>query len=155
MSEIEASSQVTTSFYHYKKVSLVLKYNRPMEVSCHRLCAVFSETEIISRISYKCFDRTRRFNISYTSVNYSLRRSSPKTTEAMRLKCLKEQYKRMRKHHVDCREHQEKANLFRAQLEKTSKDVEMIIAIAKQEVSDTTEYVVTKTQRRDSQKNSS
>ena len=48
-----------------------------------------------------------------------------------------------------------KANLFRAQLEKTSKDVEMIIAIAKQEVSDTTEYVVTKTQRRDSQKNSS
>ena len=44
-----------------------------------------------------------------------------------------------------------KANLFRAQLEKTSKDVEMIIAIAKQEVSDTTEYVVTKTRQPEKQ----
>ena len=76
LSKIEASSQATTSFYHYKKVSLVLKCNRPEEVSCHRLCAVFSETETISRISYECFDRARPFNISNTSVNYSLRRSS-------------------------------------------------------------------------------
>ena len=45
----------------------------------------------------------------------------------------------------------EKANLFRAQLEKTSEDVEMIIAIAKQEVSDTTEYVVTKTRQPEKQ----
>ena len=44
-----------------------------------------------------------------------------------------------------------KANLFRAQLEKTSKDVEMIIAIAKQEVSDITEYVVTKTRQPEKQ----
>ena len=45
----------------------------------------------------------------------------------------------------------EKANLFRAQLEKASEDVEMIITIAKQEVSDTTEYVVTKTRQPEKQ----
>ena len=44
----------------------------------------------------------------------------------------------------------EKANLFRAELnklDKTSEDVEMIIAIAKQEVSKATEDVITKTQQ--------
>ena len=48
----------------------------------------------------------------------------------------------------------EKANLFRAelnQLEKTSEDVEMIIAIAKQEVSRATEDVITKTQQQEKQ----
>ena len=45
----------------------------------------------------------------------------------------------------------EKANLFRAQLEKTSEDVEMIIAIAKQEVSEATEDVITKTRQQEKQ----
>ena len=45
----------------------------------------------------------------------------------------------------------EKANLFRAQLEKTSEDVEMIIAIAKQEVLDTAEYMITKTRQPEKQ----
>ena len=45
----------------------------------------------------------------------------------------------------------EKANLFRAQLEKTSEDVEMIIAIAKQEVSEATEDVITKTRPQEKQ----
>ena len=48
----------------------------------------------------------------------------------------------------------EKANLFRAELrklEKTSEDVEMIIAIAKQEVSKATEDVITKTQQQEKQ----
>ena len=45
----------------------------------------------------------------------------------------------------------EKANLFPAQLEKTSEDVEMIIAIAKQEVSDTAEYMITKTRQPEKQ----
>ena len=48
----------------------------------------------------------------------------------------------------------EKANLFRAelnQLDKTSEDVEMIIAIAKQEVSRATEDVITKTQQQEKQ----
>ena len=49
-------------------VSLVLKCNRPEEVNCHRLCAVFSETEIISRISHECFDRARRFNHEGTQI---------------------------------------------------------------------------------------
>ena len=46
----------------------------------------------------------------------------------------------------------EKANLFRAELrklEKTSEDVEMIIAIAKQEVSEATEHVITKTRQQE------
>ena len=46
----------------------------------------------------------------------------------------------------------EKANLFRAELrklEKTSEDVEMIIAIAKQEVSKATEHLITKTQQQE------
>ena len=48
----------------------------------------------------------------------------------------------------------EKANLFRAELrklEKTSEDVEMIIAIAKQEVSEATEHVITKTRQQEKQ----
>ena len=48
----------------------------------------------------------------------------------------------------------EKANLFRAELnklDKTSKDVEMIIAIAKQEMSKATEDVITKTQQQEKQ----
>ena len=48
----------------------------------------------------------------------------------------------------------EKANLFRAelnQLEKTSEDVEMIIAIAKQEVLEATEHVITKTRQQEKQ----
>ena len=48
----------------------------------------------------------------------------------------------------------EKANLFRAKLnksDKTSEDVEMIIAIAKQEVSKATEHVITKTQQQEKQ----
>ena len=48
----------------------------------------------------------------------------------------------------------EKANLFRAELnklDKTSVDVEMIIAIAKQEVSKATEDVITKTQQQEKQ----
>ena len=48
----------------------------------------------------------------------------------------------------------EKANLFRAELrklEKTSEDVEMIIAIAKQEVSEATERVITKTRQQEKQ----
>ena len=45
----------------------------------------------------------------------------------------------------------EKVNLFRAQLEKTSEDVEMIIAIAKQEVSEATEDVITKTRQQEKQ----
>ena len=48
----------------------------------------------------------------------------------------------------------EKANLFRAEirkLDKTSEDVEMIIAIAKQEVSEAAELVITKTRRREKQ----
>ena len=44
-----------------------------------------------------------------------------------------------------------KVNLFRAQLEKTSEDVEMIIAIAKQEVSEATEDVITKTRQQEKQ----
>ena len=46
----------------------------------------------------------------------------------------------------------EKANLFRAELrklEKTSEDVEMIIAIAKQEVSEATAHVITKTRQQE------
>ena len=46
----------------------------------------------------------------------------------------------------------EKANLFRGELrklEKTSEDVEMIIAIAKQEVSEATEHVITKTRQQE------
>ena len=46
----------------------------------------------------------------------------------------------------------EKGNLFRAELrklEKTSEDVEMIIAIAKQEVSEATEHVITKTRQQE------
>ena len=46
----------------------------------------------------------------------------------------------------------EKANLFRAELrklEKTSEDVERIIAIAKQEVSEATEHVITKTRQQE------
>ena len=69
----------------------------------------------------------------------------------MRLKCLKEQYKRMRKHHVDCREHQEKGKLVSSTVRKNINDYEMIIAIAKQEVSDITEYVVTKTRQPEKQ----
>ena len=48
----------------------------------------------------------------------------------------------------------EKANLFRAELrklEETSEDVEMIIAIAKQEVSEATEHVITKTRQQEKQ----
>ena len=48
----------------------------------------------------------------------------------------------------------EKANLFGAELrklEETSEDVEMIIAIAKQEVSEATEHVITKTRRQEKQ----
>ena len=48
----------------------------------------------------------------------------------------------------------EKANLFRAELrklEKTLEDVEMIIAIAKQEVSEATEHVIIKTRRQEKQ----
>ena len=48
----------------------------------------------------------------------------------------------------------EKANLFRSELrklEKTSEDVEMIIAIAKQEVSEATERVITKTRQQEKQ----
>ena len=48
----------------------------------------------------------------------------------------------------------EKANLFRAELrklEKTSEDVEMIIAIAKQEVSEATDHVITKTRQQEKQ----
>ena len=48
----------------------------------------------------------------------------------------------------------EKANLFRAELrklEKTSEDVEMIIAIAKQEVLEATEHVITKTRQQEKQ----
>ena len=48
----------------------------------------------------------------------------------------------------------EKANLYRAELnklDKTSEDVEMIIAIAKQEVSKATEDVITKTQQQEKQ----
>ena len=48
----------------------------------------------------------------------------------------------------------EKANLFRAelnQLDKTTEDVEMIIAIAEQEVSRATEDVITKTQQQEKQ----
>ena len=48
----------------------------------------------------------------------------------------------------------EKADLFRAQLkklEKTSEDVEMIIAIVKQEVSEATERVITKTRQQEKQ----
>ena len=48
----------------------------------------------------------------------------------------------------------EKANLFRAKLrklEETSEDVEMIIAIAKQEVSEATEHVITKTRQQEKQ----
>ena len=48
----------------------------------------------------------------------------------------------------------EKANLFRAELrklEETSEDVEMIIAIAKQEVSGATEHVITKTRQQEKQ----
>ena len=48
----------------------------------------------------------------------------------------------------------EKADLFRAELrklEKTSEDVEMIIAIAKQEVSEATERVITKTRQQEKQ----
>ena len=48
----------------------------------------------------------------------------------------------------------EKVNLFRAELrklEKTSEDVEMIIAIAKQEVSEATEHVITKTRQQEKQ----
>ena len=45
----------------------------------------------------------------------------------------------------------EKVNLFRAHLEKTSEDVEMIIAIAKQEVSEATEDVITKTRQQEKQ----
>ena len=48
----------------------------------------------------------------------------------------------------------EKADLFRAELrklEKTSEDVEMIIAIAKQEVSEATEHVITKTRQQEKQ----
>ena len=48
----------------------------------------------------------------------------------------------------------EKANLFGAELRKlgeTSEDVEMIIAIAKQEVSEATEHVITKTRQQEKQ----
>ena len=48
----------------------------------------------------------------------------------------------------------EKANLFGAELrklEETSEDVEMIIAIAKQEVSEATEHVITKTRQQEKQ----
>ena len=48
----------------------------------------------------------------------------------------------------------EKANLFRAELrklEETSEDMEMIIAIAKQEVSEATEHVITKTRQQEKQ----
>ncbi|XP_027050744.1 E3 ubiquitin-protein ligase TRIM71-like, partial [Pocillopora damicornis] len=48
----------------------------------------------------------------------------------------------------------EKADLFRAELrklEKTSEDVEMIIAIAKQEVSEATERIITKTRQQEKQ----
>ena len=48
----------------------------------------------------------------------------------------------------------QKANLFRAELrklEETSEDVEMIIAIAKQEVSEATEHVITKTRQQEKQ----
>ena len=48
----------------------------------------------------------------------------------------------------------ERANLFRAELrklEKTSEDVERIIAMAKQEVSDATEYVIRMTRQQEKQ----
>ena len=48
----------------------------------------------------------------------------------------------------------EKANLVRAELrklEKTSEDVEMIFAIAKQEVSEATKHVITKTRQQEKQ----
>ncbi|XP_022777642.1 E3 ubiquitin-protein ligase TRIM71-like, partial [Stylophora pistillata] len=48
----------------------------------------------------------------------------------------------------------EKANLFRAEirnLDKTSEDVEMIIAVAKQEVSEAAEHVITKTRQQQKQ----
>ena len=48
----------------------------------------------------------------------------------------------------------EKADLFRAELrklEKTSEDVEMNIAIAKQEVSEAIEHVITKTRQQEKQ----
>ena len=48
----------------------------------------------------------------------------------------------------------EKANLFGVELrklEETSEDVEMIIAIAKQEVSEATEHVITKTRQQEKQ----
>ena len=48
----------------------------------------------------------------------------------------------------------EQANLVRAELrklEKTSEDVEMIFAIAKQEVSEATKHVITKTRQQEKQ----
>ena len=48
----------------------------------------------------------------------------------------------------------EKANLFREEIrksQKTSEDVEMIIAIAKQQVSEAAQHVITKTRQQEKQ----
>ena len=72
--------------------------------------------------------------------------------EVTRLTCLKKQCKRIRKTLSTVETIKEKANLFRAELrklEKTSEHVEMNIAIAKQEVSEAIEHVITKTRQQE------
>ena len=94
--------------------------------------------------------RKKEYDITASRV----RRVFTKTTEVMRLTCLKEQCKRIRKTLSTVETIKEKADLFRAELrklEKTSEHVEMNIAIAKQEVSEATEHVITKTRQQEKQ----
>ena len=92
--------------------------------------------------------RKKEYDITASRV----RRVFTKTTEVMRLTCLKEQCKRIRKTLSTVETIKEKADLFRAELrklEKTSEHVEMNIAIAKQEVSEAIEHVITKTRQQE------
>ena len=92
--------------------------------------------------------RKKEYDITASRV----RRVFTKTTEVTRLTCLKKQCKRIRKTLSTVETIKEKANLFRAELrklEKTSEHVEKNIAIAKQEVSEAIEHVITKTRQQE------
>ena len=94
--------------------------------------------------------REKEYDITASRV----KRVFTKTTEVTRLTCLKKQCKRIRKTLSTVETIKEKADLFRAELrklEKTSEHVEMNIAIAKQEVSEATEHVITKTRQQEKQ----
>ena len=92
--------------------------------------------------------RKKEYDITASRV----RRVFTKTTEVTRLTCLKKQCKRIRKTLSTVETIKEKADLFRAELrklEKTSEHVEMNIAIAKQEVSEAIEHVITKARQQE------